>query len=389
MSKPNMITEKVYSIPMESREMIQKYAAGRTDIINLAVGNPDIPTPQYVIDKSKEALDQRFTRYTGYYGTEELKTAIAENLKEKTNLEYQGDSEVIVTHGAMEAIFVCIQALIDDGDEIIIPTPHFAPFEQATVFAKGKAVFVELKAEDDFRLDPEILEKAITPKSKAIIFSNPSNPIGVVWSKEDLEQIARIAIKHNLIVISDEIYDGLIDGIYPGSIAGIPGMRERTLILNGFSKTYCMTGFRVGYIVGPEILIAEIKKLHYCVTLCPCSISQKAALAALNCPENEVNDIKETFSRRRKSIYQELMDIPEIKCTKPQGGMFVLPDFKAYGKDGEELSKFFVRETGVITLPVNVQGELGKGLLRLSICAEEDLIVEGIRRIKKALLKLR
>lgn len=386
--KPGRVTEKVCSIPMESRETIQNYAAGRADIINLAVGNPDIPMPQYIVDQSKAAFDQRVTRYTAYYGTDELKSAIARRLAEKNDLRYPAEQEIIVTHGVMEGIFICIQALIDDGDEIIIPTPHFVPFEQAAIFAKGRPVFVPLQQADDFRITAEQLEKAVTAKSKVIIFSNPANPTGVVWQQAELAAVAQIARKYDLMVISDEIYDGLVDGPYPGSIASLPGMQERTLVLNGFSKTYCMSGLRIGYIAGPEPLIADIKKLHYCITLCPCSISQQAALAALSCPEKEVSSIAQVFDQRRRTLYRELMTIPKINCVQPMGGMFVLPDFQAYGMSGEELSMFLVRETGVITLPVSPPGEAEKCYLRISICAEEAAIVEGIRRIKEALGKL-
>ncbi|HHT63406.1 MAG TPA: aminotransferase class I/II-fold pyridoxal phosphate-dependent enzyme, partial [Clostridia bacterium] len=288
-----LITERVSNIPMENREFIQEYAAGRPGIIDLSIGNPDLPTPAYIVNKSKEAIDQGHTRYTGYYGTPELKAAIAKRFREKNGLNYNPEKDIIVTQGVTEGIFICVQSLIDQGDEIIIPTPHYGPYEQAAAFSKGRIIFFELLEEDNYRLDPERLEMAITPKTKVLIFCNPSNPLGDVWPKEDLQEIARIAQKHNLIVISDEIYDGFIDAPYPGSIASLEGMQERTLVLNGFSKVYCMTGFRVGYIAGPEKLISQIKKLHYTITLCPNSISQKAAEAALECPQNEIDYIVE------------------------------------------------------------------------------------------------
>jgi aspartate/methionine/tyrosine aminotransferase len=383
-----LITERVSNIPMENREFIQEYAAGRPGIIDLSIGNPDLPTPAYIVNKSKEAIDQGHTRYTGYYGTPELKAAIAKRFREKNGLNYNPEKDIIVTQGVTEGIFICVQSLIDQGDEIIIPTPHYGPYEQAAAFSKGRIIFFELLEEDNYRLDPERLEMAITPKTKVLIFCNPSNPLGDVWPKEDLQEIARIAQKHNLIVISDEIYDGFIDTPYPGSIASLEGMQERTLVLNGFSKVYCMTGFRVGYIAGPEKLIAQIKKLHYTITLCPNSISQKAAEAALECPQNEIDYIVERFRERRRLLCKGLEDIPGLKCFKPKGGLFALPNFEAFNMNAIEMSKYLVREAGVVTLPMNEMGDKRKAYIRLSVCAPEEEIIESMKRIKTALAKL-
>lgn len=383
-----MIKGKVRNIPMENRELIQDYAIGRPGIIDLSIGNPDLPTPAYILTKAKEAIDQGHTRYTGYYGTPGLKEAIAKKFKETNQLNYDANTDIIVTQGVTEGIFICIQSLIGEGDEIIIPTPHYAPYEQAASFSKGKAVFIELLEKDNFRLSAERLESVITPKSKAIIFSNPSNPLGHIWSKEELQIIADAAKKHNLIVLSDEIYDGFVDDYYPGTIASLEGMQERTLVLNGFSKLYCMTGFRIGYIAGPESLIAEIKKLHYAITLCPNSVSQKAAEAALECPQNEIDFIVDTFQQRRRVLCQGLSDIPGLKCFKPQAGLFAAPSFQAYNMDVLEMSKYLVREAGVVTLPMNEVGEELRAYIRLSICVPEEQIIEALERIKKALTKL-
>jgi aminotransferase len=383
-----IIKDKVRNIPMENREFIQEYAEGRPGIIDLSIGNPDLPTPPYIARKAIEAIEQGHTRYTGYYGTPELKAAIAKRFKEKNQLDYDPKQNIIVTQGVTEGMFVCIQSLIDEGDEIIIFTPHYAPYEQAIYFSKGKAVFVELLPEDNYRMDPERLEKAITSKTRVIMFCNPSNPLGDVWPKEDLQKIAHIAQKHNLIVISDEIYDGFIDQDYPGSIASLEGMQERTIVLNGFSKVYCMTGFRVGYIAGPEEIITEIKKLHYTITLCPNSISQKAAVAALECPQNELDKIVETFRQRRKMLCKGLEDIPGLKCFKPKGGLFALPDFQAFNMNAIEMSKYLVREAGVVTLPMSEMGTGENAYIRLSICVPEEEIVEALKRIKNALVRL-
>lgn len=383
-----LIAEKVRNIPMENREYIQEYAAGRPGIIDLSIGNPDLPTPSYIINKTKEAVEQGFTRYTGYYGTPELKEAIAKRLQEKNQLHYDPHEEIIVTQGVNEGIFVCIQSLIDEGEEIIIPTPHYAPYEQSAVFAKGKIVFLELLERDNYRINAERLERAVSPKSKVIIYSNPSNPLGGVWPREDLEKIAHIAKKHDLIVISDEIYDGFIDVPYPGSIASLEGMRERTIVLNGFSKLYCMAGFRVGYIAGPKRLMEHIKKLHYCIILTPNSISQKAALAALECPQHEIEPIVERYRKRRQLLYEGLKDIPGLKCFKPNGGLFLLPSFQVFNMDPIEMSKYLVREAGVVTLPMNDIGEELRAYIRLSTCVPEEEIVEALKRIKEALAKL-
>lgn len=387
MKNNNIVTDKVKRIPLESREEMIKYSEGRSDVINLSMGNPDLPTPKYIINKIIEAAGEGFTKYTMYYGLSELKSAISEELLKKNKLSYDPEDEIIVTHGVQEAIFVGIQALIDEGDEIIMPTPHFVPFEQSTLFAGGVPVFVELKESNDFNLDFNDLEAVITPKSTVIIISNPSNPLGVVYTKEELRKLAQFAKKHDLMVISDEIYDGLIDVPYPGTIASLEGMQERTLVFNGFSKTYCMPGMRIGYIAGPKEIICQIKKLHYCITLCPCSISQKAALAALSCPDSELKEISDTFRRRREVMYEELMKIPYVTCVKPVGGLFAFPNFKYYGDDSLEISRYLVRESGVVTLPVSGPGAVGKGFLRISVCVSEEEIIEAMTRIRLALSK--
>ena len=388
MTSTNMVTEKVSIIPVENREEMMRLAQGKNHIINLSMGNPDLPTPNYIIKKTKEALEEDFTKYTNYYGIEELRSKIAEDLYKKIKLTYNYEKDIIITHGVQEAIFIAVQSLIDQNDEIIIPTPHFFPFEQAVRFAGGNPVFVELKYKNGYNLDPEALEKVITVKTKAIIFSNPSNPLGVVWTKEQLRYIAGVAKKHNLIVISDEIYDGLIDGVYPGSIAEIDGMQERTLVLNGFSKTYCIPGMRVGYIAGHESIISQIRKLHYCITLCPCSLSQKAALAALNCPVNEKNWIREVFNKRRRILLNNLANIPHVSCSHARGGLFIFPDFSYYETDSLKLSKYLIEEAEVVTLPINVP-EGGKGHLRLSLCVSEDKLIEATERMKIALSRLK
>jgi len=378
------VTTNVSGIPMEAREELSAYAKNKKDIVNLAVGNPDLPTPQFIVDGVKKALDEGHTKYTAYHGFDEVNEAICKRIKGKTGLSYNYKTDIIFTHGVQEAIFIAIQALLGQGDDILIPTPHFAPFEQSAYFAQANPILVQLSESDNYTPNYSNINEAITSKTKALIFSNPSNPLGVVWTKDDMEIIANIAKKHDLIVISDEIYDELLDTPYPGSIAELPGMKERTLVLNGFSKTYAMTGLRAGYIAGPEKIIKEIKKLHYCITLCPGSLSQKAALCALTCPRSEIEEINNVYSGRRKILYNELLKIDNVSCVKPVGGLFAYPNFSFYNMDNLDLCKFLIDKAGVLTLPGNTEG----GYLRLSICASKQDIIKGVQSIGKALQQI-
>jgi aminotransferase len=380
-TKETYVVEHVSGIPRENREMIHDYAKQFTGIINLAIGNPDLPTPEYIINKTKEALEEGFTKYTDYYGMLDLRESVSESIYLKTGVSYDPVSEIIITHGGQEAIFISVQALLGVDDEIVIPTPHFAPFERAAYFARAKTTMLELNESEQYRPNRKQLSEAIGLRTKALIMSNPVNPLGVVWNGDDLAVIAEAAINADLIVIADEIYDQIIDLPYPGSLAALPDMRERVLMINSFSKAYSMTGLRVGYLAGPAKLIKEIKKLHYNITLCPCSLSQKAALAALSCPEEELAPIANTLNHRRKILYEALFDIPRVKCVEPHGGLFAYPNFSYYANDSIDFSKELIKNTSVITLP----GESSSVHLRFSVCTTEENIVEGVSRIKKYL----
>ncbi|WP_028309294.1 pyridoxal phosphate-dependent aminotransferase [Desulfitibacter alkalitolerans] len=352
------------------------------DVINLGRGDPDLKTPSHIIAAAKEALDAGHTGYTPWAGLLELRQAVAEKLKNDNNIIVDPDKEVIITVGAQEAILLAILSVINPGEEIIVPEPRYTPYDSAIKLAGGVMVPVQTKQENNFEVKAEDIAKVVTEKTKAILLISPNNPTGSVISKENLEEIAELAEREDLIVISDELYEKLIfDNTPLYSIASLPRMFERTLTVNGFSKSYSMTGWRVGYIAGPRDLISAMLNLKYTMTICTPAVSQMAALAALKGPQECIKEIQEVYDERR-AVTMRRLDKLGIKYVVPKGTFYIFPDIRKFGMTSYEFASCILKNTGVFTFPGTVFGPSGEGFIRISILVPVEKIEEAFDRME-------
>ncbi len=363
------------------------------DVINLSVGEPDFPTPDNIKEAAKRAIDNNFTRYTLNNGTVELRTAIADKLKMQNGLDYSPDN-IIVSTGAKQSLYNAVQSLINDNDEAIIPAPYYVSYTDMVTLAHGRSIILPTDEETQFIITSEQLEKAITPKTKVLILSYPSNPTGANYSRKELEAIAEVVEKNNLFVVCDDIYENFIyDNDEFVSFGAInKSMKERTVVVNGFSKSYSMTGWRIGYAAGPEEIIKAMGKIQSHSTSNASSISQAAAVEALKGQQNSVYEMRNEFEKRRNFIHEQICSIPGITCFKPKGAFYIFPNIKNYfGKSGGnfkiessfDLSMYLLNEAKVSTVPGSAFG--AEGYIRISFASSMESLKEGAERIKNAL----
>ena len=358
------------------------------DAISLGVGEPDFDTPWHIRDEGIYALSKGKTFYTSNAGLKELREEICKYLKRTQNIEYNPLKEVIVTVGGSEAIDIGLRAIVNYGDEVIIPQPAYVSYEPCTILAGAKPVIINLKAENEFRLTPEELENAITDKTKVLILPFPNNPTGAIMEREDLEKIAKIIIKHDLYVMSDEIYGELT---YKGehiSIASIAGMKERTILINGFSKAYAMTGWRLGYACGPEAIIKQMTKIHQFAIMCAPTTSQYAAVEALKNGDEDVKMMRQAYNQRRRFLLNAFKEM-NVKCFEPYGAFYVFPCIKEFGMTSEEFATKFLEEEKVAAVPGNAFGESGEGYLRISYAYSLENLKIAMERFKRFVENLR
>lgn len=358
-------------------------------VISFTAGEPDFDTPNPIKEAAKKALDEGFTKYTPTTGINELKERIIRKLKEENGLEYDL-KEVIVSPGAKFVIFVALFALLEEGDEVLLPAPYWVSYPEQIYMAGGKPVIVETREQDGFKLKVEDLEKSRSEKTRVLILNSPSNPTGVVYEKEALARIAEWCVSNDIFVISDEIYEKLVYDMEHISIATFPGMRERTLVVNGMSKTYSMTGWRIGYGAGPKELIEAMGKVQDHTTSNPTSFAQVGALRALDLVD-EVRDMVKTFSKRRKLLLEELGKIPNISCVPPMGAFYAFPNMTYYlekmgASSSEKLASYLLEKAGVAVVPG--EGFGARGFVRLSFAVSEQDIIEGLGMMREALLSL-
>ncbi len=358
-------------------------------IISFTAGEPDFDTPVAIKEEAKRALDEGFTKYTPTTGIEELKERIARKLKEENGLEYD-KREIIVSPGAKFVIFSALYALLEEKDEVLLPSPYWVSYPEQIRMAGGKPVVVETSEEKNFKLEVEQLERAKTKRTRVLILNSPSNPTGAVYEREELSKIAEWCCENDIFVISDEIYEKLIYDTEHISIASFPGMKERTLVVNGMSKTYSMTGWRIGYGAGPKELIEAMGRIQDHTTSNPTSFAQIGALKALDLKE-EVERMVETFRERRKILLEEIRKIPNVTCVPPMGAFYAFPNFSYYmnkmgANSSEELASYLLEKAGVAVVPG--EGFGAKGYVRLSFAVSENDIREGLEKIKDALLSL-
>ena len=359
-------------------------AATMDDVISLGIGEPDFTTPQPIIDAGIRSLQQGETHYTSNQGILELRQAIADHLARLYNVNYDPVNEIIATVGVSEALYLTFTALLEPGDEVIIPTPCFVSYQAEVTLAGGRPVEVYTTMEDDFQPDPAVIEKAVTPKTRAILLGYPNNPTGAIASRETLEAIGKIAEKHDLVVISDEIYDRLVYEHAHVCFPSIPGMQERTILLGGFSKAYAMTGWRIGYAAGPAGLIQGLVRIHQYSVMSAPTISQFAALEALKVGEPYVEEMRVEYNRRRQLIHQG-MNALGLPTFEPHGAFYVFPSIHNTGLDDEAFAEKLLLEEKVAVVPGSAFGDAGSGFVRCSYATSYALLEEALEKIGRFL----
>ncbi len=363
------------------------------DVVNFGVGEPDFDTPEHIKEAAIKAIRDGFTKYTPVGGIDELKEAIISKLEKDNGLKYSKEN-IIVSCGAKHSLYNIAQALFQEGDEVIIPSPYWVSYPDQVLLNDATPVIVETYEEDDFMLRPEVLESKITSKTKAIILNSPSNPTGFIYNKEALEKIAEIALKYNIFIISDEIYEKLIyDNEKHISIASLSNeIKERTIVVNGLSKSHAMTGWRIGYTAGPAEIIKAMTKIQSQSTSNPTSVAQKAAVAALTGPQDCVEQMRQEFEKRRNYLVEELNKIQGVSCKMPKGAFYAFPNIskilkekgeKAGIKSSVDLSIYLLEKAHVALVPGSAFG--AEGYIRISYATGIDRIKEGVERIKRAL----
>ncbi len=361
-------------------------AAQGLDVINLGGGEPDFDTPSHIVDAVLEAIRQGHTHYVSSAGLRELRAAIADKLREENGLEFDPDTEIIVTPGAKLALFAAIMATVDEGDEVLILDPAWVSYVPCVQLAGGVAVHVPLSTEDGFRVTEAKLRQKLTPRSKLLIVNSPSNPTGRVFTRQELETIAKVALENDLLVLSDEIYEKILyDGHEHISIGSLPDMLDRTIVINGFSKAYAMTGWRLGYVAVKGPLAKEMLKVQQHSATCASSFTQYAGIAALAGPQDAVSLMVEEYRRRRDLITAGLNSLPGISCHQPEGAFYAFPNVSATGMSSIEFADMLLSEVKVAITPGVAFGDSGEGHVRISFANSTQLLEKAIERMRKVL----
>ena len=374
----NLGTETAFEVLVKANAL----AATGVDVVHLELGEPDFDTPGHIIDSAKDALDQGFTHYGPAVGLPDVRAKIAEHVSETRGISISPDS-VVVTPGAKPIMYFTMITLIEEGDEVICPNPGFPIYESMINFAGGQAVPMRLYEEEGFKPDLDEVRRSITSRTKLMILNSPHNPTGAILDLKDLETIAEIAIEHELLVLSDEIYRDIVyDGSY-SSIASIPGMQERTIILDGFSKTYAMTGWRLGYGIFPQELVTHVSRLMVNSVSCTAAFVQKSGIAAIDGPKTEPKKMVEEFMRRRDWTCDALNKIDGVRCFKPSGAFYLFPNISDLGLTSQEFGDRLLYEGGVAVLPGTSFGKFGEGYARISFATSLEKLQRGIAGVEK------
>ncbi|XID96079.1 aminotransferase class I/II-fold pyridoxal phosphate-dependent enzyme [Paenibacillaceae bacterium WGS1546] len=381
------LSPQVRAMPPSGIRKFFDYASGIKDVISLGVGEPDFVTPQIVRDACVSALEKGRTTYTSNSGMPELKDAIAEYMLESFGVPYEAGEEVLVTVGSSEAIDLALRALIAEGDEILIPEPCYISYSPIVFLGGGKPVGVETRAADEFKLTADALRAKLTDRSKVLVLCYPNNPTGGIMTREDWLPIAKLVEEHNLVVIADEIYAELTYGQKHASFASLPGMKDRTLVVSGFSKAFAMTGWRVGYVCGHRELIAAMLKIHQYTVMCAPIIGQVAAIASLKIGMDEKDRMVESYNQRRRAFVRGLREIG-LKCHEPNGSFYAFPSIRETGLGSESFAHRLLQEEKVVTVPGHVFGAGGEGYIRCSYASSQSQLDEALERMRKFLNRL-
>ncbi len=382
------LSKKIVDIPPSGIRKFFDIVSEMPDAISLGVGEPDFDTPWRVREEGIYSLEQGRTFYTSNSGLKELKEEISKYMKRKIHVDYDPDSEILVTVGGSEGIDIALRAMLDPGDEVLIPQPCYVSYEPCTVLADGVPVIIPLKQENDYKLRPEELEAAITPRTKILILPYPNNPTGAIMTKEDLVPVAEVVKRHDLYVISDEIYSELTYQSDHVSIASLNGMKERTLVINGFSKGFAMTGWRLGYVCGPASIVEQMFKVHQYAIMCAPTTSQYAAVEALKSCEDEVQEMRTAYNQRRRYLVHEFRRM-KLDCFEPYGAFYMFPNIEEFGMSSEEFATRLLEEEKVAVVPGTAFGESGEGHLRISYAYSLDDLKNALARVERFIGRLR
>jgi len=384
----NPLSDKIVDVKPSGIRKFFDIVSEMPDAISLGVGEPDFDTPWHIRDEGIYSLEKGKTFYTSNAGLKELRCEISNYIMRKQGIKYDPINEILVTVGGSEAIDVALRCMVNPGDEVIIPQPCYVSYEPCAVMADAVPVIINLKHENEFRLTAEELEAAITDKTKILILAFPNNPTGAIMEKKDLEAIAEVIIKHDLYVISDEIYSELSYNEAHVSIATLPGMRERTIMINGFSKAYAMTGWRLGYACGPELIMKQMTKLHQFAIMCAPTTSQYAAVEALKHGDGDVTEMREAYNQRRRFLMYQFREMG-LECFEPYGAFYVFPCIKEFGMTSEDFAMRFLEEEKVAVVPGTAFGDCGEGFLRISYAYSIDDLKVALNRMKRFIARLR
>ena len=384
----NPLSDKVVALKPSGIRKFFDIVSEMQDAISLGVGEPDFDTPWHIRDEGIYSLEKGRTFYTSNSGLKELREEICHYMKRKQGIQYDWAKEVIITVGGSEAIDIGLRAMCNPGDEVLIPQPSYVSYEPCAILAGAKPVIIDLKAENEFRLTAKELEDAITDKTKVLILPFPNNPTGAIMEREDLEAIAEVIKKHDIIVMSDEIYSELTYKGQHVSIASLPGMQERTIVINGFSKAYAMTGWRLGYACGPRAIIEQMTKIHQFAIMCAPTTSQYAAVEALKNGDADVEEMKTSYNQRRRFLLNAFREMG-LECFEPFGAFYVFPCIKEFGMTSDEFATRFLEEEKVAAVPGTAFGDSGEGFLRISYAYSLDKLKLAMDRMNHFVQKLR
>ena len=384
----NPLSDKIVAIPPSGIRKFFDIVSEMPDAISLGVGEPDFDTPWHIRDEGIYSLEKGRTFYTSNAGLKELREEIVRYLERRIHVSYHPSDEVLITVGGSEGIDMAFRAMLNPGDEVLIPQPSYVSYEPCAILADGVPVIIELKEENEFRLTKQELLDAITDKTKILVLPFPNNPTGAIMEKKDLEEIAEVVVEKDLYVLSDEIYSELS---YKGdhvSIASLPGMRERTILINGFSKAYAMTGWRLGYACGPAEIIAQMTKIHQYAIMCAPTTSQYAAVEALRNGDADVAMMRESYDQRRRFLMNAFKEMG-LSCFEPYGAFYTFPSIKEFGMSSDEFATRFLEEEKVAAVPGTAFGACGEGFLRISYAYSLDQLREALSRLNRFVTRLR
>jgi aminotransferase len=383
----NPLSDRIVEIQPSGIRKFFDIVSEMKDAISLGVGEPDFDTPWHIREEGIYSLEKGRTFYTSNAGLKELKVEICSYLSRRFEVTYDPDHEVMVTVGGSEAIDIALRAMLDPGEEVLIPQPSYVSYVPCTILANGVPVIIDLEAKDQFKLTSEKLLEKITPKTKVLVLPFPNNPTGAVMKAEELEEIAKIVIEKDLFVISDEIYAELTYGSDHTTIAAFPGMKDRTVLINGFSKSYAMTGWRLGYAAAPRVILEQMLKIHQFAIMCAPTTSQYAAVAALRDGDKDVQVMRESYDQRRRYLIHAFKEMG-LECFEPHGAFYTFPSIKRFGMTSDEFATRLLREEKVAVVPGTAFGDCGEGYLRISYAYSLKNLKEALSRMDRFIKKL-